>query len=437
MGKKVIKAGSGVARPAKDLRDCSWGGGTAEANDVISPPPDLYDSPVIVQAQASRVMITKYPDLQTPKTIASSLGEPSYVSTPRYQAEPPPMCNPISPYHEVSPALSFAQPVPRAQSIVSEEDEPVRRRHRLQSPEIVARSPSPAVFPCDHDFLGRQQFIERKPLAPSCASPAFASPVSVCRTVSPTPTWTRHHKWGRTNDISLIVQDTLYEVPAKLLEGSSYFTSEIENSGPGPMVLEGVTISEMDDLLFAIDAPAIGKTLGVLNLSAWSAILRLATKWGFTVVRDHAITVFDNQFHDQDALSRLDLARECGVAQWFQPVYRQLCERRESLSFAEAEKLGLPQFVAICRIRDELSRLKLENMVRCVDVRLNQEEVSLNGRCDNSQCRMKIKVSGKPYEGMDLCRWELEKGSADAATCVVDLVADAHELQFGVQEGAN
>lgn len=129
------------------------------------------------------------------------------------------------------------------------------------------------------------------------------------------------------------------------------------------------------------------------------------------------------------------MARACGVAKWFQPAYRQLCERFESLSLGEAEKLGLPQFVVICRIRDKLSRFRLEDVVRAVDARLDYEEVTLHGRCGNADCRMKVKVSGKPYGREDLCRGELEKGGVDAATRVADLVADAEELRVAVEEG--
>ncbi|KAG8869706.1 hypothetical protein FRB97_000780 [Tulasnella sp. 331] len=210
-----------------------------------------------------------------------------------------------------------------------------------------------------------------------------------------------------------------------MLQQSNYFMTHCADSEP--KIVNDVTIFEMDSLLSVLDAGAIGNVLDDLSSDQWTAVLRLATKWGFTAVREHAINIFDTRFRDQETFSRIDLARRCKVAKWFPPAYRQLCERPESLTLVEVKKLGLPQFVAISRIRDELRRARLEDVVRIVDGRLDDEEVSLSGRCTG--CRMRVAVNGKPYEGMGLCRAKIGKGSVEATTQVADMVADAEELR--------
>lgn len=173
---------------------------------------------------------------------------------------------------------------------------------------------------------------------------------------------------------------------------------------------------------------AIGNELGSLDSKQWAAVLRLSSKLGLSAVREHAIVIFDTVFSDQAPFARLDLARRCQVSKWFQSVYRQLCGRPESLTLPEAEQLGLPQFVAICRIRDALSRTRLEDLVRGVDGRLDAQEVSLDGRCGG--CRQRVTVSGRPFEGANLCRGEAERNDGDdVAMRLADMVADAEELR--------
>lgn len=136
--------------------------------------------------------------------------------------------------------------------------------------------------------------------------------------------------------------------------------------------------------------------------------------------------MFDALFNEQDTFDTLDLAFRCKVGKWVQPAYRRLCERPESLSLQEAAKLGLARFVAISRIRDEMSRMQVEMLVDSVNednARFLEEPISLLGRC--SRCKVKIEVSGKPRRGVKLCAAE----DVRCAVNVSDLIATAEVLK--------
>ncbi|KAG9037989.1 hypothetical protein FRB95_003382 [Tulasnella sp. JGI-2019a] len=370
------------------------------------------------------------------------------LCTPRFTTEPV--------VYPVSPPFSTSQPVQLVESVAfqtpipqcySSELTPGRAAHSSRSrsrdssnavsgrshPRSRSTSRGRSIHVVMNDVRPNQDRSHnrsRTPLPIQIPSTRMASPIPFLQTPDQDQCWVRHSKWGRTAVISLVVQDTLYEVPERTLKQSIYF-SDVLYAGRDthlPLMLDDVTVFEMDSLLTVIDAPAIGNALEALKIDEWSAVLRLASKWGFTAVRQHAINIFDTRFYDQDPFSRLDLARKCQVSKWFPPAYRQLCERPDSLTLAEAQQLGLPQFVAICRIRDDLSRLRLEDVVSDVDGRLNTEEVSLESRCTNATCRQRVTIDGKPYAGMDLCRNEAQKVRVDLTNRVADMVADAVEF---------
>ncbi|KAG9030588.1 hypothetical protein FRB95_003787 [Tulasnella sp. JGI-2019a] len=251
--------------------------------------------------------------------------------------------------------------------------------------------------------------------------------------VTPMRIWPCHEKWGRRAFVRLLVEGTLYEVPENILEDSKRFQ---RNEYPFirdveyPTEVGDALMWEMDSLLTILDARVVGPAHEYLNINQWSAVLRLATTWEFAALREHAIDVFDSRFNSQDPFDRIELARRCDVAKWFQPAYRQLCERSESLSLDEAERLGIPQFVVICRIREELSRLRIATLVENVEKRLEREEMTAKAWYPNRVCKSRslVTVTVTPYRGTKLCQEEATKIVVDP-TKVVEIVAQAEELQ--------
>ncbi|KAG8870315.1 hypothetical protein FRB97_009870, partial [Tulasnella sp. 331] len=250
-----------------------------------------------------------------------------------------------------------------------------------------------------------------------------------------TPVWPRHDKWGKSDVISFVIEGTLYEIPEKTLKRSSHFEKRLHPflRTKEPIEVHGVKMVEMDNLLTVLEARAIDKEPDSLDIKQWSAVLHLATMWGFAHVRDYAINMFDTRFKDQDVFDRIDLARKCSVAKWLQPAYCRLCERPDSLSLVEAGRVGIPEFVVICRIRDEMnksrndaSRARIETLADTVDKRLSGEKTGIKKWCKCKDCdKLEVKV----YDGKKVCRQELGKLPASAVVKVADLVAKANELR--------
>ncbi|KAG9006328.1 hypothetical protein FRB93_008817 [Tulasnella sp. JGI-2019a] len=169
----------------------------------------------------------------------------------------------------------------------------------------------------------------------------------------------QHPRWSKLDTVSLQVEKTLYEVPMHLLMDSQYFR---ERLGSGRIVIEDVTVYEMDSLLSILDARVVESgALTGLSYTHWASVLRLATLWGFNVARSLAMEKFNTHFLDRDPLERLELALRCRVGQWVHPIYIRLCERPEGLSTNEIERLGVARFAAITGIREQVLRAKIPN----------------------------------------------------------------------------
>ncbi|KAG9027742.1 hypothetical protein FS837_004183, partial [Tulasnella sp. UAMH 9824] len=55
----------------------------------------------------------------------------------------------------------------------------------------------------------------------------------------------------------------------------------------------------------------------------------------------------------QDPLSRIQMADECGIKEWFHPAYAKLCARKAPLTAEEGRILGFERYTALWRIREE------------------------------------------------------------------------------------
>ncbi|KAG9022898.1 hypothetical protein FRB95_013998 [Tulasnella sp. JGI-2019a] len=318
----------------------------------------------------------------------------------------------------------------------------------MASPGISSRSSTKAQAPKSYPTSDTSSCSSTSPvmvfLDVSEAHSRAGSPISPTGTLgsethpeaAAAQIWPRHEKWGKKAFLRLLVEGTLYEIPENTIEDSKRFQ---RNEHPFirdveyPIEVQDAMMWEMDALLMVLDARVVGTTRESLDIDQWSAVLHLATIWEFPALREHAIEVFDNRFHNQDALDRIELARRCDVAKWFQPAYRQLCERPESLSLDEAWRLGISQFVAISRIRDELSQLRIATLVENVEKRLEGEVVSTKAWYPNNVCKSRslVTVTVSPYRGSKLCQEEATKLVVDP-TKVVEIVAQAEELQHPV-----
>lgn len=106
--------------------------------------------------------------------------------------------------------------------------------------------------------------------------------------------------------------------------------------------------------------------------------------YGAAIDREFEEELREAQVMAHDAIDRVILARTYGVAKWLRSAYLELAEREKSITFEEAERLGLESTIGICRVRGELLesyRQKVRNhgmyctvdFARAVDERFEKE----------------------------------------------------------------
>ncbi|KAG9005578.1 hypothetical protein FRB94_001437 [Tulasnella sp. JGI-2019a] len=232
----------------------------------------------------------------------------------------------------------------------------------------------------------------------------------------------RHPRWSKLNTASIQIEKTLYEIPLHLLMDSEYFKERLVEKGDGLIVIGDISVFEMDALLSILDARVVeSNALTSLAYDHWAAILRLASLWHFSVVRSLAMEKFNTHFLDRDPLERLELALRCQVKQWIHPIYVQLCERTESISADEAERLGVARFAAIIGIREKVLRSKVPDSESCSALATTGSQVHLvvtgGGNC--SGCGQQLhkvwvhKAHGHPLVA-DTCAGVARSGAAMA-----------------------
>ena len=116
------------------------------------------------------------------------------------------------------------------------------------------------------------------------------------------------------------------------------------------------------------------------TVDEWTSVLRLATKWSIGSLRDLAIEEIEPKASPFD---KVCVAREFDQGQnWLVPAFVDICSRSESLTRAEAERLGLPTVVEVSRIREEV---KASGTALAVLAAVRANEVLIPHRLDDMQ----------------------------------------------------
>jgi len=221
--------------------------------------------------------------------------------------------------------------------------------------------------------------------------------------------------------LCFLVDNKRYEVPLILFKGYEHLpliSSQLQNLGPvtkrhprHPTVLKDITVPAWDNLLTVLDARAFGKPTKELDEINWESVMEAATKFGFEDVQQQAITALERHL---TPFAKINLGFKFKNQCWIYESYREICERDKSLTFDEAELLGLRRVTAISRIRDELNRHRLEELRRNMD--------SQAGRIIGSEIGSSMTVSGSTVCGE----------GENEVSIVEKLVADAIELQVSL-----
>ncbi|CAE7069250.1 unnamed protein product, partial [Rhizoctonia solani] len=119
--------------------------------------------------------------------------------------------------------------------------------------------------------------------------------------------------------------------------------------------------------------------------STLTSTLRIASLFDYPALRKFAISKLEEM--NMPAIQRIQLSDEFTLPSWETPAFSELCSRKESISQAEAEILGMNRFVEIARIREtERARLAVkfsggifEEMLQASELASSLQEGGSNG----------------------------------------------------------
>ncbi|KAI1782171.1 hypothetical protein LXA43DRAFT_1149423, partial [Ganoderma leucocontextum] len=138
---------------------------------------------------------------------------------------------------------------------------------------------------------------------------------------------------------------TLPEVPNTPQEGSSEEC---------PLFLESIKADELKEFLRVLcsrrvefatsNNPSIRSIAG-----SWLPVLKLASLWQFPGLREKALKYLKSE----GCMTRLHVARQYGVEDWFLPALKDLIAREEPLTADEINQLGVDFAVKVIALREE------------------------------------------------------------------------------------
>lgn len=90
------------------------------------------------------------------------------------------------------------------------------------------------------------------------------------------------------------------------------------------------------------------------TLESWIALLSFSTRFICDKIRARSIRELESIQSRVDPVERVVLAVRHNVPQWLSGAYQELCQRQDSPSLAEGERLGLPTVIKLMRAREIL-----------------------------------------------------------------------------------
>ncbi|KAF6761051.1 hypothetical protein DFP72DRAFT_30864 [Ephemerocybe angulata] len=95
-----------------------------------------------------------------------------------------------------------------------------------------------------------------------------------------------------------------------------------------------------------------------LTQQQWIWVLRLSILWNFNDIRQRAIEMMNLTEPKLSPFDRITLGKELNIAAWLKSGYSELVTRGSSISFEEAQALGLQTAISLISIRESYLRLK-------------------------------------------------------------------------------
>ncbi|KAM5535775.1 hypothetical protein V8D89_010589 [Ganoderma adspersum] len=157
----------------------------------------------------------------------------------------------------------------------------------------------------------------------------------------------------------LRAEKTLFCVPRHYFQASDVFdgmfalpaaphTPREGSSEEYPLFLESIKADELREFLRVLFATRNNTTIRSIT-SSWLPVLKLASLWQFSSLREKALKYLKSA----DCMTRLHIARQYGVDDWFLPAVRDLISREEPLTGDEIGQLGLDFAAKVIALREE------------------------------------------------------------------------------------
>ncbi|KAI0045518.1 hypothetical protein FA95DRAFT_117333 [Auriscalpium vulgare] len=179
-------------------------------------------------------------------------------------------------------------------------------------------------------------------------------------------------------NVIMLVENVRYQIHKFFFNrDSAYFASRLATISlwnpfvPPSVALPDVTVAEFDAFLSILYPSDFDKT-EISSVADWTAVLRLATMWGFTSIVNRAIRHLDTL---TSPLDKLVLARAHRVERWVVPALVALCERPECLNLEDVRRMTLEDIVLVGRLRESVRDAALK--VSPEDVRTQVEAALL------------------------------------------------------------
>lgn len=90
------------------------------------------------------------------------------------------------------------------------------------------------------------------------------------------------------------------------------------------------------------------------TLESWVSLLAFSTRFVCDKIRARSIRELEAIQSSVDPIERIVLAVRHNIPQWLNEAYQELCQRQDSLSEEEGEKLGLSTVIKLMRAREIL-----------------------------------------------------------------------------------
>ncbi|KAF4600015.1 hypothetical protein EYR40_007121 [Pleurotus pulmonarius] len=166
------------------------------------------------------------------------------------------------------------------------------------------------------------------------------------------------------------VERELFRVPTAWFTQNSAIFNEMLTMKPPPGAVAKGQCDEnpiiLDGIVRVIDSSSnienfIDKTTSqvepsrTFNTAHWLSVLKLASLWGFSDIRQTAITKLSTseQRRAFSPIERLELGRQYKIAAWVEEGYKELVDRREKISEEEAEQIGWKALLKLCHLRED------------------------------------------------------------------------------------